>query len=118
MKRWIATLLALLFSFALHAQGTPEDHIRAHMEFLAADALAGRGSGTHDEFVAATYIASVLRSYGIAPAGDQLVNGERGYIQNAKFYAHHFAGLPVLEAGALRLVHTHGMAVDQANTDL
>jgi aminopeptidase YwaD len=44
--------------------------IRAHMEFLASDALQGRGSGTHDELLAATYIASALRSYGIEPAGD------------------------------------------------
>ena len=30
--------------------------IRAHMEFLASDALRGRGSGTADELVAATYV--------------------------------------------------------------
>lgn len=42
--------------------------IRAHEEFLASDALGGRGSGTEDELIAATYIASELRQYGIAPA--------------------------------------------------
>ena len=52
--------------------------IRAHMEFLASDALRGRGSGTADELIAATYAASQLRGYGIAPAGD---NGS--YIQRA-----------------------------------
>ena len=46
------------------------DCIRAHMEFLASDALRGRGSATPDELVAATYIASELRQYGIKPAGD------------------------------------------------
>jgi len=51
--------------------------IRANEEFLASDAMQGRGSGTHDEFVTATYIASELRQYGIEPAGD---NG--GYIQD------------------------------------
>src|SRR4029077_1750184 len=50
--------------------------IRAHEEFLASDAMQGRGSGTHDEQVAAIYVASELRQYGIEPAGD---NG--GYIQ-------------------------------------
>ena len=35
--------------------------IRANMEFLASDALQGRGSGTHDELVAATFIAAQLR---------------------------------------------------------
>ena len=39
------------------------------MEFLASDALRGRGSGTADELVAATYVAAQLRAYGIAPAG-------------------------------------------------
>jgi len=50
--------------------------IRAHEEFLASDAMQGRGSGTHDELVAAAYVASQLRQYGIEPAGD---NGS--YIQ-------------------------------------
>jgi len=50
--------------------------IRSHEEFLASDAMQGSGSGTHDELVAATYVASELRQYGIEPAGD---NG--GYIQ-------------------------------------
>ena len=50
--------------------------IRAHEEFLASDAMQGRGSATHDELVAATYVSSQLRQYGIEPAGD---NGS--YIQ-------------------------------------
>lgn len=45
--------------------------IHAHMAFLASDALRGRGSGTPDELVAATYIASELEQYGLEPAGDQ-----------------------------------------------
>jgi aminopeptidase YwaD len=53
-----------------------EGCIRAHEEFLASDAMQGRGSGTHDELVTATYVASELRQYGIEPAGD---NGN--YIQ-------------------------------------
>src|SRR5258706_509431 len=44
--------------------------IRATMEFMASDAMHGRGSGTHDEQVTATYIGSELRRYGIEPAGD------------------------------------------------
>jgi len=48
------------------------------MDFLASDALRGRGSGTHDELVAATYVASELERYGITPGGD---NGT--YIQRA-----------------------------------
>ncbi len=52
--------------------------VRANMEFLASDALRGRGSATADELIAATYAASQLRAYGIAPAGDR-----GGYIQRA-----------------------------------
>src|SRR5437868_5000467 len=44
--------------------------IRAHMDFLASDALRGRGSGTQDEWIAATYVASQLEQYGVEPAGD------------------------------------------------
>ena len=43
--------------------------IRAEMDFLASDALRGRGSGTSDELVAATYVASQLEQYGVEPAG-------------------------------------------------
>ncbi|MGN6594229.1 MAG: M20/M25/M40 family metallo-hydrolase [Terriglobales bacterium] len=42
--------------------------IEAHEQFLSSDALHGRGSGTNDELLAATYIASELHAYGIAPA--------------------------------------------------
>jgi aminopeptidase YwaD len=65
--------------------------IRAHMDFLASDALRGRGSGTADELVAATYVASQLREYGIAPAGD---NG--GYLQRATLQQPKFTGPPQL----------------------
>jgi hypothetical protein len=51
--------------------------LRGEMEFLSSDALSGRGSGTHDELVAATYLASELRRIGITPAGD-----DGGYIQD------------------------------------
>src|SRR2546425_6496495 len=61
--------------------------IRAHMEFLASDALRGRGSGTADEFVAATYVASQLRQYGIKPAGDNGTYIQRGVILQQKLTA-------------------------------
>ena len=61
------------------------------MEFLASDAMQGRGSGTHDELVAATFIAAQLRAYGIEPAGD---NG--GYIQQATILRENFTRTPHL----------------------
>ena len=66
--------------------------IRAHEEFLASDAMRGRGSGTHDELVAATYIASQLRQYGIDPAGD---NG--GYIQSVPTIQRKITSAPQLK---------------------
>jgi aminopeptidase YwaD len=47
-----------------------QESVRAHMEFLASDALNGRGSGTRDEWIAVTYIASQLRRWGLEPMGD------------------------------------------------
>jgi aminopeptidase YwaD len=61
------------------------------MEFLASDALRGRGSGTTDELVAATYVASQLRAYGIAPAGDA-----GGYLQRATLVQPKFTAPPQL----------------------
>ncbi|MGH9551269.1 MAG: M28 family peptidase, partial [Terriglobales bacterium] len=65
--------------------------ILANMEFLASDALRGRGSATADELVAATYVASRLRAYGITPAGD---NG--GYLQRAGLLQPKFTAPPQL----------------------
>ncbi len=66
--------------------------IRAHEEFLASDALQGRGSGTHDEQVAATYIAAQLRAYGIDPAGDG-----GGYIQTVPLVKKLLTSPPTLQ---------------------
>jgi peptidase M28-like protein len=82
-------LLPILLLFAMSLQAAEKDAaaeracgacIRAHEEFLAADALRGRGSATHDELVAATYIASQLRQYGVEPGAE----GGR-YIQPVPF---------------------------------
>jgi aminopeptidase YwaD len=81
--------------------------IRAHEEFLASDAMQGRGSGTHDELVAATYIASQLRQYGVEPAGD-----DGGYIQRAPTIRRKITSPPQLELtppGGIKLVQwTYG----------
>jgi len=84
--------------------------IRAHMEFLASDALQGRGSGTHDELVAATYIASELRQYGIEPAAD-----EGGYIQRAPILRRSLSAPPQMKfttpgdgTSAQEITWTHG----------
>lgn len=53
-----------------------EASVRAHMEFLASDALNGRGSGTRDEWIAVLYAAAQMRRLGLEPLGD-----DGGYVQ-------------------------------------
>jgi Zn-dependent M28 family amino/carboxypeptidase len=48
------------------------------MSFLASEALRGRGSATHDELVAATYVASQFRSFGLESAQVQSVPLQSG----------------------------------------
>lgn len=66
---WTPILSLLLIGSAL-GQGTAvwtvrPQWVRAHEEFLASDAMAGRGSATHDEEVTATYVASEFEGYGL-----------------------------------------------------
>ena len=46
-----------------------EASVRAHLEFLASDALNGRGSGTRDEQIAAEYVGAQFRRLGFEPGG-------------------------------------------------
>jgi aminopeptidase YwaD len=90
--------------------------IRGHMEFLASDALQGRGSSTHDELLAATYIASELRAYGIEPAGD-----DGGYIQKATLVKRTVSAPPELSfvaggsTNGAATVWTHGKEMEVLN---
>ncbi len=78
LKRFLfISVFCFLSAIAAEKSSTDQAQIRGAMEFLASDAMQGRASGSHDELLAATYLASQLREIGIAPAGD-----EGGYIQN------------------------------------
>lgn len=78
LKRFLfISVFCFLSALAAEKSSTDQAQIRGTMEFLASDAMQGRASGSHDELLAATYLASQLREIGIAPAGD-----EGGYIQN------------------------------------
>lgn len=50
--------------------------VHADEDFLASDALRGRGSMTNDELLAATYIGSQFESFGIKPAAP-----DGGYVE-------------------------------------
>jgi aminopeptidase YwaD len=86
-------LLAVKAAFSSSAVCAP--CIRGHMDFLASDALEGRGSATPDEHIAATYVGAVLEQYGIAPAGD---NGT--YIQCAVILQPKVKAAPVVHYGS------------------
>src|SRR5262245_51474857 len=83
---------------ALSAKDTiTEASIRGHMEFLASDAMKGRGSGTEDEWRAAVYIGSQMRRWGIEPLGDH-----SGFVKEIEA-GRAPAGRPVLTVGDVKL---------------
>ena len=77
MKKWFAMLL-LAGTAAGQGWTVRPEWVRAHEAFLASDVMAGRGSATRDEEIAATYVASELEGYGLAKAP-----GMTGYLQSA-----------------------------------
>lgn len=52
------------------ARAVRADVLRGHMEFLASDALEGRGTGTRGGEIAAKYVAAQFERLGLQPAGD------------------------------------------------
>ena len=58
-----------------------ERNIRAELSFLASDAMQGRGSGTGYERIAAEYIGSMFRQFGLEPGGDADESGGKGFVQ-------------------------------------
>jgi len=79
--------------------------IRVHMDYLAGDALAGRGSGTPQEHMAADYLAAELRRYGVVPALPQNAkdggpggpgDDDGGYVQHVALEYRSLAAPPVL----------------------
>lgn len=104
MKRvitlFVTVTLAAAPASAQKAKGITEPSVRGYMEFLASDALNGRGSGTRDEWIAATYIASQLRRWGIEPLDD-----DGGYVQDVKIERSEVAAPPTLSFGSTQLTH-------------
>jgi hypothetical protein len=53
-----------------HANAALDREVHADMDFLADDALHGRGSATRDEHIAALFAAAQFQTLGLTPAGD------------------------------------------------
>ena len=110
MKRTQVLLLASILSLAtpsVRAQSAPviaESTVRAHMEFLASDALQGRGSGTRDEWLAATYIGAQFARFGLEPLGDS-----GGFVKAIDTPRGEFISPPVVTVGTLK--YTQGKEV-------
>jgi hypothetical protein len=76
------------------SSGVTEASVRAHLEFLASDALNGRGSGTRDEQIAAEYVGAQFRRLGLKPGGTA-----GGYVQTVELTRGTAAGKPSIAIG-------------------
>ncbi len=77
-----------------------EADVRAHMTFLASDALNGRASGSRDEWIAATYLASQMQQWGLEPLGDA-----GGFVQQVGIQRFETLAAPTLTAGGKTFTH-------------
>ena len=91
MLKHTLALALLLAAAPVAAQQVSESHVRAHEQFLAGDTLAGRGSATHDEAVAAAYVAAQFAAFGLSPAP-----GRTDYLQTAPVIRRRATGTPTL----------------------
>ena len=102
----IALLLCITL-VATSAQGlaqsrTPqvlERNVRAELGFLASDAMQGRGSATSYERIAAEYIGSMFRQFGLEPSGDTDASNTRGFVQRVQLETAKFVSAPNVTAG-------------------
>src|SRR6201988_1063096 len=105
----LALFLCLLLAVnpLVHAQGRKrpvrtasgpilERNIRAELSFLASDALQGRGSGTNYERIAAEYIGSQFRQFGLEPGGDTDNEGNKTFVQRVALESAKFVEPPSL----------------------
>ncbi|MFO1466042.1 MAG: M20/M25/M40 family metallo-hydrolase [Steroidobacteraceae bacterium] len=100
------------------ASGTPvasragptldERSVRAWMEFLASDALRGRGSGTREEWITAVWAGAQMRGAGLEP-----VDG-KDFLQTVDLERTEAAGQPQLSAASMRLDPKAGFVVIDA----
>lgn len=86
MKKYIS-LIILFIPLTLLAQSPKEKGLNsinqkaaeAHVEFLASDVLEGRESGKRGSKIAAEYIKSTLKEYGIQPLGETYFQAFEAY---------------------------------------
>jgi aminopeptidase YwaD len=79
--------------------------VRAHEEFLASDALNGRGSASRDEELAANYVVSKFQGFGLIPPP-----GTPGYLETIDVVSPTLDGKATMSAGGVVL--TEGQDMD------
>ena len=79
-RLFLAFFLSLVFAAPVVAQ-IREENIRAELGFLASDAMQGRASGSNYERIAAEYIGSQFRQFGLEPGGDTDSAGNKSFVQ-------------------------------------
>ncbi len=94
-----------------------ERNVRAHMEFLASDAMQGRGSGTMFELLAGEYLSSQMKQFGVEPAGDKDLEGNPTYIQTVNISRNSFIETPKLSYSDVSLEHGKEMLVLRMATE-
>jgi len=94
----LAFLAASIPSSAQQNWTVKPEWVTAHEYFLSSDVLAGRGSATRDEELAATYVASEFESYGL-----KLAPGMNSYMQTADLVDPKLDGHATLRIGKTTL---------------
>ncbi len=80
MKNKIVLFILLFSGVSVFAQteekkgldAITEESVKGQLEFLASDWTEGRAVGTRGAYMAADYIASMLKTYGVQPFGDEI----------------------------------------------
>ena len=106
----VSLLIVVPASAAFGQRTILERNVRAGLEFLAGDALQGRASATNYERIAAEYIGSQFRQFGLAPAGDANRSGAKTFVQRVPLDVFAYTEAPTLRASSGGSVHVwqHG----------
>ncbi len=105
MVALISAPAPLLAQTARQAPVIDQNAVAAHIGFLAGDELRGRGSATHDEAVAAAYVAAQFRLAGLTH-----VPGMEGYLQRAPVVKTTPSGAATLTVGDVAVTQADGLA--------
>lgn len=113
-----AVLMAATFVVAVHGQkaAVDERNVRAQMQFLAGDAMQGRGSGTIFERITAEYVGSQFMQFGLEPAGEAGWDRKPSFVQTVTITRNSFDGNPTLTSGSTAFEHGKDLLVMRANT--